>query len=580
MRNSIKELMLNRKILLVIMALGFIVSCQQPESEPDDDGDKEEVPVVYDVFEMKIKVENNAPIISKEKEDYLSCTISVNGKGILDDYNGSARIRGRGNSSWAWYDKKPYRIKLDQKSKILGLRSNRDWVLLANYRDPTDLMNTFGFEVATWLGLPYSNHTRYVEVTLNGSYIGLYQLTDQVEQGGNRVDVDDSGGLLLCLDVDDGPYYSPNSGDNFWSEVFDLPVCVKYPEELTKSQLADICNDFEELERAINSYDYNSVAELLDIPSFIDYMILQELVYNVEVDAPRSVFIHKDKGGKYVMGPAWDFDAGFDFDWGTMYTGHNFFQEQELVLGTNPALHTNGYWVSNFFTQMFRNDQFVDEYKTRWNEVAGEIFEHNWDVMDKYADCFQDAMLRDFQRWPIDKDYNTEIDRMESWLANRVAYLNNVINNYPGGTISFTKIDCGTITCDVIMSYALGYHQTATVNIAESALLSMLGITSEQLYSSFLKIVPLKTDGSEGQNNTNGIFGGWFEADNNPGVWANGHIFIEIYGNLTAWTCGLRAEEAYCSVGHQHSVRMQYQYSQGLEIKTVTVVVNFTIAAK
>ena len=107
----------------------------------------------------------------------------------------------------------------------------------------------------------------------------------------------------------------------------------------------------------------------------------------------------------------------------------------------------------------------------------------------------------------------------------------------------------------------------------------MLGITNEQLYSSELKIVPLNTDGSEGMNNTNGVFGGWFEADNNPGYWANGHVYIEVFDNLTVWSCGLRAEEGYCSVGEQHSVRMQYQLIQGTEIKTVTVIVNFTVAA-
>ncbi len=566
------------ELLLLIAALGLITSCQ-PEPDPEDQWDKEEVPVVYDVFEIDIQVEGNAPILSKEKTDYLNCTIVVNGKGILNDYQGTARIRGRGNSSWFWYDKKPYRIKLDEKSEILGLKSNRDWVLLANYRDPTDLMNAFGFEVASWLGFPYTNHTRFVEVTLNGSYIGLYQLTEEIEQGGNRVDVDDSGGFLLCLDMDDGPEYSPNDGDNFWSSVFENPICVKYPEEPTADQLSAIRDDFAKLENAINSYNYDSVAVLMDIPSFIDYLIVQELVNNVEIAAPRSTYIHKDKEGKYVMGPVWDFDAGFDFDWSTMYTGHNYFNEQELLLGTDPVFHKNGLRISGFFTQMFRNKQFVLEYKTRWNEVKDSIFEHTWEVMAKYKFCLKDAMERDFQRWPIDKNYNDETNRMEDWLSERVIYLTSVIENYPEGIIPTTKIDCGTISCDVTMSYQSGYSQTVTVKVDESTLLLMLGISSEQLYSENLMILPLKTDGSEGENNTNGVFGGWFEADNNPGYWANGHVYIEVFNNLTEWNCGLRAENGYCSIGHQHTVRMQYQYTQGTETRTVTVIVNFTIAA-
>jgi hypothetical protein len=124
-------------------------------------------------------------------------------------------------------------------------------------------VNTFSFEVAHWLGLPFSNHTRYLEVTLNGNYIGLYQMTEQVEQGVNRVNIDETNGWLISLDLDDGPELSPGTGDNFTSSVFNMPVCVKNPKPTT-AILSDIKTDFAKLETAINSYYYNSVAELLD----------------------------------------------------------------------------------------------------------------------------------------------------------------------------------------------------------------------------------------------------------------------------------------------------------------------------
>ncbi len=308
----------------------ILISCYSETIEPEDPVEESEVSQsVYEVFEMKIQVEENATIISKDKADYLNCSIVINGNGIYDNYQGTARIRGRGNSSWLWYDKKPYRVKLDESSRILGLKKNKDWVLLANYRDPTNLMNAFGFEVADWLGLPFTNHTRFVEITLNGDFIGLYQLTEQIEQGSSRVDIDDDEGWLISLDADDGPYYNPDATDNFWSTVFKMPVCVKHPKDPTDDQLSEIKSDFAKLEKAIRYTNYQSVAALMDIPSFINYMILQELVYNVEISAPRSVYLFKNKGGKYVMGPVWDLDGGFDFDWDSMYTGHNFFNEQE-----------------------------------------------------------------------------------------------------------------------------------------------------------------------------------------------------------------------------------------------------------
>ncbi len=562
-------------IIFICILTGFI-SCQNEFIEPENPKN-DTISRAYDVFEMDIQVENNAQVISKEKEDYLNCTVFLDGKDIYKDYSGTARIRGRGNSTWFWYDKKPYRIKLDEKSEILGLKRNSDWVLLANYRDPTNLMNAFGFEAAQWLGLPYTNHSRYVELTLNGEYIGLYQLTEQIEQGANRVAVHETDGVLLSLDLDDGPSLSPNNLDNFWSTVFRLPVCVKHPKNIGNEQLSDIQEDFAKLEKAIKEFNYDSVEVLLDIPSFIDFLILQELVYNVEIDAPRSIYIHKDIGGKYVMGPVWDFDAGFDFDWGTMMTGHNYFNAQELVLGTDPANHRGGYRISDFFTKLFRNKQFVEEYKNRWNSIKNEILVHVWGEMEKYTLSLEDAMERDYEKWSIDRYYDTEINRMGDWLSDRIPILMEVVNNYPEGSIPAVRKDHGEISINVNMSYRLGYQQSVTVKIDENEVLSKLLISKSQLYSDALRIVPLNTDGSEGENNTNGIFGGWFEADNNPGVWANSRVFIEVYQDLCNWECGLRAGENYSNVDDNYSVKMQFQYTINAEMRTLTIIVNFKI---
>ena len=172
-----------------------------------EDAPAEETKDHYKVFQMYISTEDGVEIVSRD--DYLPCYISLNAQGSFSNYSASAQIRGRGNSSWLWYDKKPYRIKLDEKHKLLGLGKAKSWVLLANYRDVTDLMNTFVFELGQWLGLPYTNHTRYVELFINGDYKGVYQLTEQIQQGSNRVEVSDEKGILVSLDVDDGPGEAP-----------------------------------------------------------------------------------------------------------------------------------------------------------------------------------------------------------------------------------------------------------------------------------------------------------------------------------------------------------------------------------
>jgi len=429
----LKNLMIKKLYHIILgsfMVLFFLSACQkQDDTNTDETAEKQD----YKVAQVNITTENGASIASKDV--YVNCSVSVKSDTSDWNYSGSGKIRGRGNSSWLWYPKKPYRIKLNEEVGILGLKSDKDWVLLADYRDPTHLMNTFALTVGNGLGLKYTNHVRYVEVTLNGEYIGMYILTEQVEQGKNRVAIDSTDGVLISLDADDGPELSPGATDNFWSSVYRVPVCVKSPSNLTPDKLASVKSDFALLEYAIKNADYNTVDQLLDIQSFIDFMIIQELVYNVEVDAPRSMYMFKDKGGRWTMGPLWDFDAGFDFDWSTMYTGHNYFTSyKELVLGTDPVNHTGGYYVPAFFTDLFQNKQFVSEYKARWIAVKDKIMSEYWPVAQRYADRFTEAQSRDAARWPIDKNSKVEIQMMKQWLTNRVSYMSSVIANYPVGT--------------------------------------------------------------------------------------------------------------------------------------------------
>ena len=398
-------------------------------------------PARYRVAKISIDVDGNMAVTSKEKEDYRACAIKIESDTAVWNYEGRGRIRGRGNSTWEWYPKKPYRLKLDEKAPILGLDEEKDWVLLANYRDPTHLMNTFVFEMGQGLGMPYTNHSRFVELTLNGDYKGLYLLTEQVEQGKNRVAINKHEGLLLSLDVDDGPAEAPGAGDNFWSEVYRMPVCVKSPEAddypTPETLVDDARSALGSLERAIQRHDYDALSSICDVDGMIDYLLIQEYIYNVEVAAPRSIFLYRDKGddAKWTFGPLWDFDAGFDFDWGQMTTGHKFFSDyRETVLGTDPARHVSDYtYTSSSFTDMWKSKQFVSEVKARWNRMRPRIMAEFWPRTKAYAEAAAEAMERNARRWPIDRQPKTEINRMEKWLNSRTVYMDNIVTNYPNG---------------------------------------------------------------------------------------------------------------------------------------------------
>lgn len=220
-----------------------------------------------------------------------------------------------------------------------------------------------------------------------------------------------------------------------------MPVCVKSPEAedyATPETLREDARDaLATLETAIQQHDYDALAKLCDIPVMIDYLLIQEFVYNVEVAAPRSIFLYKDKGddAKWTFGPLWDFDAGFDFDWSQMTTGHKFFSDyRETVLGTDPARHVSDYtYTSSFFTDMWKSKAFVSEVKARWNRMRPRIMAQFWPEMKIYAEATVEAMERDAKRWPIDRQPKTEINRMEKWLNSRTVFMDNIVTNYPNG---------------------------------------------------------------------------------------------------------------------------------------------------
>ena len=535
----------------------------------------------YQVFQIFVFTEGGRSIDTRD--EYIPCYVSINGGDSYSHRWEHAGIRGRGNSTFLWYDKKPYRLRLDVKQKMLGMDKARSWVLLANYRDVTDMMNTYVFELGRMMGLPYTNHTRYAELFVNGNYCGLYQLTEQVQQGKNRVEVSDERGILLTLDVDDGPAEAPAEKDNFWTKGYSMPAAVKYPnnELLTTVRRDSIREVFGVLESAIKKKDYPTASQLLDMESMTRYLIIQELVYNVELSAPRSIFMHKDGDSKWMMGPLWDFDAGYDFDWGTMTTGHNFFSNyRETVMGSDPVRRNGNYsYVPQFFTDLFGTKEFVELYKQTWRTYADSIVTRPWAEVEKYVGAMREgAIQRESQQWPIrGKSFETELQKMHTWLENRAKFIDNLITNIPVPE-DVKPIDneqlCGTMNVHVEMNYWNGYHQDNQVVVSRAKILQLLGVAEADFKENRMKIVPLMTDGTEGTNGTNGVFGGWFDANGNPGKYAQGHVYIEVFDDLFAWNCGLYQENCH---DEAHTVVMQYQYPVETTLRTVNVRVHFTI---
>ena len=320
--------------------------------------------------ELTITTTDPSIVEIPSKDYYLEGTLAVNGRGGYEDYTGKTEVKGRGNSTWG-YPKKPYRLKLNKKAEICGLGKAKNYVLLANHLDPTLMLNSVAFKIGRLLELPFTNHAIPVDVVLNGIYKGSYLLTEQIEVKENRVDLDENNSVMWELDSywDDEP--------KFKSTAFNLPVMVKDP-DLTTEQFEYWKKDFNAFttQFAKEPLEGNSYVDMIDIESVAKFLITFNLVHNMEINHPKSVFLHKEGNGKYVMGPIWDFDWAYDYEGTSNHFGRY----------NTPLFSSSMNGVGTAFFQRFLQDSRVKAiYKRTWQDFKNNKLDALLQYVDDYA---------------------------------------------------------------------------------------------------------------------------------------------------------------------------------------------------
>lgn len=263
---------------------------------------------------IEIDTENGAEITSKEV--YLSATVSVsNAEETYCFEAASAQIRGRGNTSWEM-PKKSYRLKFSKKTDLFGNGSAKNWTLIANYGDQSLLRNYIAYAIGSGLeGLSATTTTtQLVELFINGEYLGVYLVCEQNEVGVNRVNVSESldsydTGYLIEMDT------KASEGDVVFT-IDGSPYSLKSPDaddvlaagQDIENYVAFISDYLQRSLNALQSGTWEEVTELIDVESFSDSYIVNELFKTIDV-AETSFFLYKDAGGKLSSGPIWDYDV-------------------------------------------------------------------------------------------------------------------------------------------------------------------------------------------------------------------------------------------------------------------------------
>ncbi len=365
---------------------------------------------------VRIDTQNAAPILDKENYVPATMTLDPNGSAFAA-YSGTLGIRGRGNSTWL-EPKKPYRLRLDTKSPLMGIASERNWVLLANSMDRSQLRSFAASNLAQATDLAWTPAYRHVEVVLNGRYDGVYQLSEHIRPGADRVNIDElgsgdnsghpvTGGYLLEVDQ----RLEENNEPGFRTAIDNYPIVVKEPDPMTPQQRDYITNHVQEFENRLYSANYTDPVDgyrpYLDVDAFIDHYLVQEVTNNQD-GFRYSTFFSKSRGDDRLrFGPIWDFDL-------SMGSARSY-----RALNPTGWAHQN----SSLWTQRLLSDpSFRAELDARWDELQPAFAQLPAQIA-ALGNQLSPAIANDAHRWNYQLNSTDSPTFVSNWLTTRLNWL-------------------------------------------------------------------------------------------------------------------------------------------------------------
>jgi len=406
------------------------------------------------------------------------------------NYNGRIGIELRGSSSQS-LPKKPYgltTLKADNISNnnvsILGMPKQNDWILNSLDFDASLVRDFLSYELARNLG-DYAAREMYCEVIVNGDYKGLYIFMEKLKVDDNRINIvkmtasdntlpNLSGGYITkCDKTTGGDPVAWTFNNSNWGTV-DFIHDYPKPVDITTQQSTYIYNQFVNLKTtaaAQNSSIISGFPSIIDIPSFIDFMIVNEYASNSDA-YQLSTFFHKDRNGKLRAGPVWDFNLTFGNDlfiWGLDRSHTDVWQFDN---GDNTG--------AAFWKDLFNNPTFNCYLTKRWLELTASGKPLNNSVVtnriDQLVSLVAEAKIREQARWGTLNNFNTEVSNLKIWIQYRINWINTKLtvsqacSNVTLPPLVISKINynpapSGTYVSDSLEYIEITNNGTQTVNL-------------------------------------------------------------------------------------------------------------------
>ncbi len=379
--------------------------------------------------------------------------------------------------SSADFPKKSYRLDLvndlgrDNPLPLLGLPAFDSWILVGPwFYDRSFIRNAYLYALSNRIGR-WAPRTRFAEVFFNHGgdaldatdYAGISVLTDKIEVAPGRIDLATispsdvtapaiTGGYILRIDVPHADKYCWTTDHGFPDTGYSY-MMVEEPklDKLPQVQRDYIRGYVQRMENALHAdlavnWATRTHLDYLDRPSWIDQHLLNAFAKNVDA-LRRSTYFSKDRRGKLVAGPVWDFDRslgssdGRDSDWA----------------GWNGSGDSVDCWNFGWWGLLARDPEFVQAWIDRWQSLRQTEFANS--SLTALADTLAaeigpDAAARDAAQWPDNASafpggFAGEIAHLKDWLVRRAEWIDGQFASAPdasasGGTLTITPAD-GTL---------------------------------------------------------------------------------------------------------------------------------------
>lgn len=471
----------------------------------------------------QLRIDAELPFSQIDKETWVtaSFTLTLGTKQFSSgDFEGTGAVKGRGNTSWG-QPKKPYSIKLDSKKSLLDIPKTKKYAIVASYSDPSFIRNYMTYKAGLMLdGIGYVPKCEFVEVYLNGSYNGIYLLVERVDIESNKIDIEEAsadeltGGYLIEKDVRDKIDFSSDLLFNcpYWANPNKDYFVLKTPEP-DDAALADQMRQYleEHMQRvhdAIMGTSGESYTQYVDVDSWIDFIIVQELAKNIDGNMKTSCYMFKQaQDDKLYFTAPWDLDLAYgnpEITWNNADYQHNDYYD--CPNATSPSdfmvINSSAPWFDKLYDDC---EEFRTALVEKYAQYRRSIVPAMLAMMDAQGAYLSTAMPSDEALWH--RDFRFGLASLRAWFNSRVAWLDgewleaepvdlDFALNAEGGSLHFTTSEhpfTGTIVDGRIAAVSGNAGMDSSVSSVTLTLDMLAGETlsfdykysSEQGYDSF-----------------------------------------------------------------------------------------------